>query len=46
MDEDNFDIARVGLCGDLVPNDQGGMIPACSYNLMYRQKDTRFWVED
>jgi uncharacterized radical SAM superfamily Fe-S cluster-containing enzyme len=45
MDEDNFDLARVALCGDLVPDESGGMIPACSYNLLYRQKDPRFWVE-
>ena len=47
MDEDNFDLARVGLCGDLVPDDENGtMIPACSYNLLYRQKDPRFWTEE
>jgi len=45
MDEDNFDLARVALCGDLVPDEVGTMIPACSYNLLYRQKDPRFWVE-
>ncbi len=45
MDEDNFDIDRVSKCGDLVPDEQGNMIPACAYNLLYRQKDSRFWVE-
>jgi len=45
MDEDNFDLARVAFCGDLVPDESGAMIPACSYNLLYRQKDPRFWVE-
>jgi uncharacterized radical SAM superfamily Fe-S cluster-containing enzyme len=45
MDEDNFDIDRVSRCGDLVPDEQGNMIPACSYNLIYRQRDPRFWVE-
>lgn len=45
MDEDNFDIDRVSRCGDLVPDESGTMIPACSYNLLYRQKDPRFWVE-
>ncbi len=45
MDEDNFDVARVSHCGDLVPDESGRMIPACSYNLLYRQKDPRFWVE-
>ncbi|MFC2131017.1 radical SAM protein [Bacteroidota bacterium] len=45
MDEDNFDLDRVSRCGDIVPDESGNMIPACSYNLLYRQKDTRFWVE-
>lgn len=44
MDRDNFDIDRVSSCGDLVPDEHGRMIPACSYNLLYRQKDPRFWV--
>lgn len=46
MDEDNFDIDRVSRCGDIVPDEQGRMIPACSYNLLYRQEDTRFWVQN
>lgn len=45
MDEDNFDIDRVSACGDLVPDENGRMIPACAYNLLYRQQDSRFWVE-
>jgi hypothetical protein len=45
MDEDNFDIDRVSRCGDLVPDETGRMIPACSYNLLYRQQDPRFWSE-
>ncbi len=45
MDEDNFDIDRVSRCGDLVPDELGNMIPACSYNLLYRKKDPRFWEE-
>ena len=45
MDKDNFDIDRVSHCGDLVPDKSGRMVPACSYNLLYRQKDSRFWVE-
>lgn len=45
MDEDNFDLDRVSRCGDLVPDENGAMIPACSYNLLYRQKDSRFWTE-
>lgn len=45
MDEDNFDIDRVSRCGDLVPDESGRMVPACSYNLLYRQQDARFWRE-
>ena len=45
MDEDNFDIDRVSRCGDIVPDENGRMIPACSYNLLYRQEDPRFWIE-
>ncbi|MBU1107980.1 MAG: radical SAM protein [Candidatus Riflebacteria bacterium] len=45
MDADNFDLDRISRCGDLVPDEEGNMIPACSYNLLYRQKDPRFWVD-
>lgn len=45
MDADNFDVDRVSRCGDIVPDETGRMMPACSYNLLYRQQDTRFWVE-
>lgn len=44
MDEDNFDLDRVSRCGDLVPDEDGNMVPACSYNLFYRQLDPRFWL--
>jgi uncharacterized radical SAM superfamily Fe-S cluster-containing enzyme len=44
MDEDNFDIDRVSRCGDIVPDESGRMIPACSYNLLHRKHDPRFWV--
>ncbi|OQW94487.1 MAG: hypothetical protein BWK79_05750 [Beggiatoa sp. IS2] len=45
MDADNFDIDRVSRCGDIVPDESGRMVPACSYNLLYRQQDSHFWVE-
>ncbi|MGE5679738.1 MAG: radical SAM protein [Bacillota bacterium] len=45
MDEDTFDISRISRCGDLVPDVNKRFIPACSYNLFYRMKDERFWVE-
>ncbi|MCL2825419.1 MAG: radical SAM protein, partial [Polyangiaceae bacterium] len=34
MDEDNFDVDRASSCGDLVPDERGRMIPACTYNLL------------
>jgi uncharacterized radical SAM superfamily Fe-S cluster-containing enzyme len=45
MDEDNFDLHRACLCGDMVPDESGNMIPACSYNLVHRRNDPRFWIE-
>jgi len=44
MDEDNFDIDRVTRCADMVPDESGALIPACSYNLIHRAKDPRFWI--
>jgi len=44
MDEDTFDCARAAQCPDLVPAAPGRMVPACTYNLFYRQKDERFYV--
>ena len=43
MDEDTFDVARVAVCPDQVPDPEGRLIPACAYNLFYREKDPRFW---
>lgn len=43
MDEDTFDVARVAVCPDQVPDPEGRLIPACAYNLFYRQNDPRFW---
>jgi uncharacterized radical SAM superfamily Fe-S cluster-containing enzyme len=42
MDEENFDVARVMKCPVGVPQDDGGNIPTCSYNVLYREKDARF----
>lgn len=44
MDEDTFDCARAAQCPDLVPAAPGKLVPACTYNLFYRQKDERFYV--
>ncbi len=43
MDEDTLDMARLAVCPDQVPDAEGRLIPACAYNLFYRQKDPRFW---
>ncbi len=43
MDEDTLDLGRLGACPDQVPDPEGRLIPACAYNLFYRQKDPRFW---
>jgi len=45
MDEDTFDCSRAMMCPDLVPAQPGRLIPACTYNLFYRMKDERFYVE-
>jgi uncharacterized radical SAM superfamily Fe-S cluster-containing enzyme len=45
MDEDTFDCSRAMMCPDLVPAEPGRLIPACTYNLFYRQKDPRFFEE-
>ena len=45
MDEDTFDCSRAMLCPDLVPAEPGRWIPACTYNLFYRMKDERFYVD-
>ncbi len=43
MDEDTLDLARLAVCPDQVPDPDGRLVPACAYNLFYRQKDLRFW---
>ena len=43
MDEDTLDLARLAACPDQVPDPEGRLIPACAYNLFYREKDPRFW---
>lgn len=42
MDEENFDVARIMKCPVGVPQEDGGNIPTCSYNVLYREKDQRF----
>jgi uncharacterized radical SAM superfamily Fe-S cluster-containing enzyme len=45
MDEDTLDIGRLVCCPDQVPDPEGRLIPACAYNLFYREKDPRFWCQ-
>lgn len=45
MDEDTLDLARLVACPDHVPDADGRLVPACAYNLFYRQKDPRFCRE-
>ena len=42
MDEDTLDLGRLCACPDQVPDPEGRLIPACSYNLFYRMRDPRF----
>ncbi len=42
MDEDSFDVSRVMKCCVAVPESDGSTIPTCSYNVLYRERDTRF----
>jgi len=46
MDEDTLDLGRLAACPDQVPCADGRLVPACAYNLFYRMKDPRFWVEE
>lgn len=43
MDEDTFDCSRAMMCPDLVPTEPGRLVPACTYNLLYRMQDKRFY---
>lgn len=45
MDEESFDCSRAMHCPDLVPVESGRLVPACTYNLFYRMKDERFYVD-
>lgn len=43
MDEDTLDLGRLCVCPDQVPDADGRLISACSYNLFYRMRDPRFY---
>jgi len=42
MDEHNFDTDRIRQCCVGVPSADGGNIPTCAYNILYRERDPRF----
>ena len=42
MDEENFDTDRIRQCCVGVPSADGGNVPTCSYNILYRARDARF----
>jgi hypothetical protein len=42
MDDENFDLERAAACCVSVPEADGRLIPTCSYNNLYRQRDSRF----
>ncbi len=46
MDEDTMDLGRLVACPDQVPDADGRMVPACSYNVFYRTQDERFYVNE
>jgi uncharacterized radical SAM superfamily Fe-S cluster-containing enzyme len=42
MDEETFDVERVAQCCDSNCYPDGGTIPVCSYNVLYRDKEHQF----
>lgn len=42
MDEESFDTDRVRLCPVGIREADGRNVPSCSYNVLYRESDTRF----
>lgn len=42
MDQESFDTDRIRQCCVGVPAADGGNVPTCSYNILYRERDARF----
>jgi hypothetical protein len=42
MDEESFDTDRIRQCCVGVPSADGGNVPTCAYNILYRERDPRF----
>lgn len=45
MDEDTFDVERAYQCCDSNAYADGSSVPVCNYNVLYREKETRFMAE-
>lgn len=45
MDEETFDTDRIRQCCVAMPDANGGAIPSCAYNVLYRERDARFMEE-
>jgi uncharacterized radical SAM superfamily Fe-S cluster-containing enzyme len=45
MDDDSFDSDRIRQCCVGVPATDGGVIPTCSYNILYRGRDPRYFTK-
>ena len=44
MDEETFDTDRIAQCCVGIREPDGSNIPSCAYNILYRNRDTRFSV--
>ncbi|WP_428268320.1 radical SAM protein [Haliangium sp.] len=42
MDEESFDTDRIQRCCVSMPDPAGGTVPSCAYNVLYRERDSRF----
>jgi hypothetical protein len=42
MDEESFEVDRIKQCSIGVPLENGGNIPTCAYNVLYREQDMRY----
>jgi uncharacterized radical SAM superfamily Fe-S cluster-containing enzyme len=45
MDEETFDTDRIQQCPVAVREPDGSNVPTCAYNILYRERDTRFMTE-
>jgi uncharacterized radical SAM superfamily Fe-S cluster-containing enzyme len=45
MDEETFDTDRIQQCPVAVREPDGSNVPTCAYNILYRERDSRFMKE-